>query len=111
MTNKTQANKKSYLWFISIGVQHHPPVRAIVAVAKAELLHEDFVLTVLPSLDDQPFYKLLLSKIYLQPFTGEGLWLGQQGPPCPAGQQAGILWYPAPVRMGGRSDLAVSDQT
>lgn len=62
---------------MSISVQHHPPVRAIVAVAKAELLHEDFVLTVFPSLDDQPLYELLLSKIHLQPFVGEGLWLGQ----------------------------------
>ena len=41
-----------YLWLIPIGVEHHPPLRAVIAVAETELLHEDFVLTVLPPLDD-----------------------------------------------------------
>lgn len=100
----------SHLWLVPTGVQHHPPVGAIAAVAEAELLHEDLVLPVLPSLDDQPFQQLVLAKIHLQPFAGKGLGLGQQGPSRPAGQQAGVLRYPAAVRMGGGGDLVVCDQ-
>lgn len=55
----------SHLWLVPIGIRHHPPVGAVVAVAEAELLHEDFVLTVLPPLDDQPLHQLLLTKIHL----------------------------------------------
>ena len=95
MINRRHAN----LWLVPAGVQYHPIVGAIVAVTEAELLHEDLVLTVLPSLDDHPLHQLLLAKVHLQPLAGEGLWLGQQGPPRPAGQQAGVLWYPAPVRV------------
>lgn len=101
----------SHPWLVPAGVQHHPPVGPIVAIAEAKLLHEDFVLTVLPSLDDHPLHQLLLAKIHLQPLAGERLGLRQQGPPGPAGQQAGVLWYPAPVRVRGCSDLVVGDQT
>lgn len=113
MLQTCQKNTENYshLWLVPTGVQHHPPVRSIVAVAKAKLLHEDLVLTVLPSLDDQPFHHLVLTKIHLQPLAGEGLGLRQQGPTRPAGQKAGVLRYPAPVRMGGCSDLVVGDQT
>lgn len=59
------AKKSSHLWLVPIGVQHHYPVRAIVAVAEAELLHEDFVLTVFPSLNDHPLHQLLFTEIHL----------------------------------------------
>lgn len=44
--------RSTHLWLVAIGVQHHCPFRTVVAVAKAKLLHEDFVLAVLPTLND-----------------------------------------------------------
>lgn len=103
--------RSSHLWLVSIGVQHHCPLRSVVAVAKAKLLHEDFVLAVLPTLNDQALHQLLLTQIYLEPLAGEGLRLGQQGPTCSAGQQAGVLRDPVPIRVRGCRDLVVRDQT
>lgn len=103
--------RSSYLWLVSIGVKHHCPLRSIVAVAKAKLLHEDLVLTVLPTLNDQALHHLLLTQIYLEPLTCKGLRLRQQSPTCSAGQKTGILWYPVPIRVRGCCDLVVCDQT
>lgn len=100
----------TYLRLVSTGVVHHPPVGAVVAVPKTELLHKDLVLAIFPSLDDEPLYQLFFTEIHLQPFTCEGLRLGQQGPPSPAGEKAGILRHPAPVRVRGSRDLVVWDQ-
>lgn len=100
----------SHLWLVPIGVLHHAPVRPVVAVAEAEPLHEDLVLPVLPTLDDETFDQLLLAQVHLQPLPGEGLRLRQQGPPRPAGEQTGVLRHPAPVGVRRRGDLVVSDQ-
>ena len=62
---KRHTKKSSHPWLVPVGVHHHPPVGAVAAVAETELLHEDFVFAVLPSLDDQPLHQLLLAKIHL----------------------------------------------
>lgn len=103
--------RSSHLWLVSIGVEHHRPLRSVVAVAEAKLLHEDLVLAVLPALDDQALHQLLLTQIHLEPLAGEGLRLGQQGPTSSAGQEAGVLRDPVPIRVRGRRDLVVGDQT
>lgn len=103
--------RSSHLWLVSTSVEHHCPLRSVVAVAKAKLLHEDLVLAVLPTLNDQALHQLLLTQIYLEPLAGERLRLWQQGPTCSAGQKAGVLWYPVPIRVRGCRDLVVCDQT
>lgn len=105
--NKHQ--KPSHLWLVSTRVQQHLKVRSVVAVAEAELLHEDLVLSVLPSLDDEPLHQLLLAQIHLEPLVGEGLRLGEQRPSRPACQEAGVFRHPVPVGVGGRCDLVVGD--
>lgn len=101
--------KPSHLWLVPTRVQHHLEVGPVIAVAEAELLHEDLVLAVLPSLDDEPLQQLLLAQIHLQPLVGEGLRLREQRPARPARQEAGVLRHPVPVGVGGRPDLVVGD--
>lgn len=101
----------SYLWLVSIIIQNHAPVRAVVTVTQAELLHEDLVLTVLSTLDDQSLHQLLLTQIHLQPLIDKRLGLREQGPPGPARQESSVLWYPAPIGVRRCSDLVVGDQT
>lgn len=103
--------RSSHLWLVSIGVQHHCPLRSVVAVAKAKLLHEDFVLAVLPTLNDQALHQLFLTQVNLEPLAGKGLRLRQQSPTCSAGQKAGVFRHPAPIRMRGCRDLVVCNQT
>lgn len=62
---KRYTKKSSHPWLVPVRVHHHPPVRAVVAVAETELLHEDFVFAVLPALDDQPLHQLLFAEIHL----------------------------------------------
>lgn len=103
--------RSSHFWLVSVGVEHHRPLRPVVAVAEAKLLHEDLVLAVLPTLNDQALHQLLLTQVHLEPLAGEGLRLGQQGPACSAGQEAGVLRHPIPIRVRGGRDLVVGDQT